>query len=140
VAECLLEENDTEGDIPDDAISITRAAAELAHDRNVAAIAVFTQTGRTARLMAKTRPNVPILAFTPEEQTYRQLPMLWGVIPYLVPYADTMEVMLEDVEQAMMSATPLQPGQQVVFISGFPVGAMRPPNMALLYTLGERKK
>jgi pyruvate kinase len=120
-------------------LSITRAARELAHDRNVAAIAVFTQTGRTAQLMSKARPGVPILAFTPVETTYRQMPMLWGVIPYLVPYADTLEAMLKDVEEAIVAATPLQPGQQVVLISGFPVGALRPPNIALLHTIGDLK-
>lgn len=121
----------------DDALSITRAARELAHDRNVAAIAVFTQTGRTANLMAKARPVAPILAFTPVETTYRQLPLLWGVTPYLVPYADTLEEMLKRVEETIISYTPLQQGQQVVLISGFPVGAMRPPNIALLHTIGE---
>ncbi|MFO7623108.1 MAG: pyruvate kinase [Anaerolineales bacterium] len=121
----------------DDALSITRAARELADDRNVAAIAVFTETGRTAQLMAKARPRAPILAFTPVERTFRQLPMLWGVIPILVPYADTLEAMLRDVEKAIVTATPIRPGQQVVLLSGFPVGAMRPPNMALLHTIGE---
>jgi len=121
----------------DDALSMTRAARELAHDRNVAAIAVFTQTGRTARLVSKSRPIVPILAFTPEKDTFRRMPMLWGVLPYLVPFQDTLEKMLSEVEQAIVTATPFQPGQQVVLISGFPVGAMRPPNIALLYTLGQ---
>ena len=121
----------------DDALSITRAARELAHDRNVAAIAVFTQTGRTAHLMAKARPSVPILAFTPVERTYRQLPLLWGVTPYLVPYSNTLEDMLDCVEDTIVSDTPIQRGQQVVLISGFPVGALRPPNIALLHTIGE---
>jgi pyruvate kinase len=124
----------------DDALSITRAARELADDRNVAAIAVFTETGRTAQLMAKARPRAPILAFTPVECTYRQLPMLWGVIPILVPYADTLEAMLRDVEKAIVTTTPLRPGQQVVLLSGFPIGALRPPNMALLHTIGELGK
>jgi pyruvate kinase len=121
----------------DDALSMTSAARELAHDRNVAAIAVFTETGRTAHLMAKARPAVPILAFTPEKKTFQQLPMYWGVIPYLVPFVDTLEDMLSSVEEAIVTATPLRKGQQVVLISGFPVGAMRPPNIALLYTIGE---
>ncbi|RPI24309.1 MAG: pyruvate kinase [Chloroflexota bacterium] len=122
----------------DDALSTTRAARELAHDRNVAAIAIFTQTGRTARLMSKARPGVPILAFTPEKSTYQQCAMLWGVIPYLVPYASTLEAMIKDIEEAIISETPLQPCQQVVLVSGFPVGALRPPNFAMLHTIGEK--
>lgn len=126
-----------EGD-RDDARALTLAARELAHDRDVSAIAVFTQTGRTATLMSKARPRVPILAFTPDEHTYRRLSMYWGVFPQQVPFANTVETMLAHVEAAMRSATLISEGQKVVLISGFPVGAMRPPNFALLHTVGER--
>ncbi|HZD56461.1 MAG TPA: pyruvate kinase [Anaerolineales bacterium] len=137
LGEAASEEIELKGTTHDDALSITRAARELADDRNVAAIAVFTQTGRTAQLMAKARPEAPILAFTPSNSTYRQLPLLWGVTPHLVPYADTLEAMLEVVEKTIVAETPIRPGQQVVLISGFPVGAMRPPNLAILHTIGE---
>jgi pyruvate kinase len=120
-----------------DPVSITRAARELANDRNVAAIVVFTQSGRTARLMSKTRPDVPILAFTPELRTYRQMSLYWGVTPLLVPYADTLEMMTKHVETAIATTTNLKKGQQVILISGFPVGAFRQPNLAMLHTLGE---
>lgn len=121
-----------------DNLSITRAARELASEENVVAIIVFTQSGRTARLMSKARPNVPIFAFTPEVTTYHQMGLFWGVTPLLVPYADTLETMIKHLETAIATATDLKPGQKVVLISGFPVGAMRQPNLALLYTLGNR--
>jgi len=120
-----------------DSISITNAAKELAKDRNVAAIVVFTQSGKTARLMSKARPFVPILAFTPELTTFHQMSLYWGVTPLLVPYADTLETMIKHVETAIATGTNLKPGQQVILISGFPVGAFRQPNLALLYTLGD---
>ena len=120
----------------DDAVSMARAARELAHDRNVDAIAVFTQSGRTAQLMSKTRPRVIILAFTPDKTTYHRLGILWGVVPHLIPMANTVEEMLSLVEKAMLTATPIHPGQQVVLVAGFPVGAMRLPNFALLHTVG----
>jgi pyruvate kinase len=119
----------------DDALSLSRAAKELAHDRNVTAIIVFTMSGRTANLMAKSRPRVPILAFTPIQRTYHRLNMLWGVKPFMVPYADSLEAMLESVEQTMLKTTDIRPGQQIVLISGFPVGALCPPNLALLHTV-----
>jgi len=120
-----------------DSVSITRAAKELATDRNVVAIVVFTQSGKTARLMSKARPDVPILAFTPEPLTFQQMGLYWGVNPLLVPYADTLETMIKHVETAIATATNLKRGQQVILISGFPVGAFRQPNLALLYTLGD---
>jgi len=119
-----------------DALSITRAARELAHDRDVSAIAVFTETGRTALFTSKARPRVPILAFTPERSTYQRMGLYWGVIPFLVPFATTVETMLAHVETAILASSNLEPGQQVVLVSGFPVGAMREPNFALLYTIG----
>lgn len=121
----------------DDAYFLTLAARELAQDRNVAAIAVFTQSGRTALLMSKTRPGVPILAFTPNLETYQRLSFYWGVYPHLVPHVDTIEDMLKEVEAAMIASTPILAGEQVVVICGFPVRNIRPTNLALLYTVGE---
>jgi pyruvate kinase len=120
---------------PEDAKSITRAARELAHDRNVAAVAVFTQTGKTALLMSKARPAVPILAFTPETRTFQRLGLYWGVLPFFVPYASTVEGMISHVEAALLSSTSIEPGEQVVVVTGFPVGAHIPPNFALLHTV-----
>lgn len=124
-----------ETDEHDDAVAIARAAKELAQDRDVEAIAVFTRTGRTAILMSKTRPCVPVLAFTPVEETYRRMALAWGVTPYRVPWADTMEEMIRHVETALKESSLVQPGGQVVVVSGFPVRDFRQPNMALLHTV-----
>lgn len=120
----------------DDTFFMTQAARELAHDRNVAAIAVFTKSGRTALLMSKARSGVPIQAFTPELSTYRRMNLYWGVQPHLVPHAETIDGMLNVVEAAMIASTPIQQGQQVIVLCGFPVHAIRPTNMALLHTVG----
>jgi pyruvate kinase len=126
----------TIGNNQDDAFAISIAARELACDRQVKAIAVFTQSGRSAALQSKARPEVPILAFTPNEITYRRLGMYWGVIPHLVPYSATLREMLIHVEEALLSSGELRTGQKVVLISGFPIGDMRATNLALLHTIG----
>ena len=127
---------DIEADDHDDAVALTRAARELAHDQDVAAVAVFTRMGRSAWLMAKSRPRVPVLAFTPEERTYRRLALVWGVQPYIVPFVDNVEEMFRCVETALRASGTVKPGQQVVLVCGFPIGEMRPPNMVLLHTVG----
>ncbi len=124
--------------LKDDALSITTAARSLAHDRNVTNIAVFTQSGKTALLMSKARPRVPIMAFTPSQETLALANIYWGVSPVLVPFANSLEEMVHSVDQALIARGHLIPGQQVVLITGFPIGAMRLPNLALLHTIGEK--
>jgi pyruvate kinase len=120
----------------DDAVALTRAARELAHDQDVAAVAVFTRMGRSALFMAKSRPCVPILAFTPEERTYRRLALAWGIQPHIVPFVNTVEEMFQCVEASLRESGMVKSGQQVVLVCGFPIGEMRPPNMVLLHTVG----
>ena len=119
----------------DDVITISHAARDMAQDKDVAAIVVFTRTGLSALWISKTKPNVPIFAFTPEAATYQWLGICWGLTPFRVPHADTLETMVTHVETALASETSLKSGDQVVVISGFPVGAFSSPNLALLYTL-----
>ncbi len=123
--------------LQDDSYSLARAAREIAHDTDVACIAVFTRGGHTARVMSMVRPNVPVLAFTPDRRTYQRLGLYWGITPFLVPFASTVESMIRTVEEAIIESSLMKVGQQVVLISGFPVGGNRPPNFVLLHTLGE---
>ncbi len=120
----------------DDTYYMAMAARELAHDRNVSAIAVFTLSGRTALLMAKNRPGVAILAFTPLPEIYQRMNLYWGVKPLLVPQANSIDTMLHEVEAALVASGSVREGEQVVLICGFPVGELRPTNLALLYTVG----
>jgi len=120
-----------------DAASMARAAQALANDKNVTAVACFTTRGRTAWLMSKIRPRVPIMAFTPDSKTYYTLSFLWGVRPQLVPFSNSLEEMIDHVDSELMHSDVVQMGDQVVIVCGFPVGAVRPPNMALLHTVGE---
>jgi pyruvate kinase len=119
-----------------DAASMARAASALAKDPEVRAVAVFTMQGRSAWLMSKARPEKHIMAFTPEPETFNQLAFLWGVEPHLVKYARTMDDMLSDVDAALLKSG-IEPGQQVALVCGYPIGEQRPPNMALLHTVGD---
>lgn len=120
-----------------DAASMARAAQALANDKNVSAVACFTTRGQTAWLMSKIRPRVPIMAFTPDTDTYHRLAFLWGVRPHRVEFVNSLEAMLDHVDAALMRSDVVHEGDQVVLVCGFPVGAIRPPNMALLHTVGE---
>ncbi len=121
----------------DDALATAQAARHLAHDREAQAIAVFTRSGRTAELVSSVRPKMPILAFTPEQSTYRRLALAWGVFPHLIPMATNVEEMLALVEAALVSTMGLVAGQQFVLVASLPIGAMGPANFSYLHTVGQ---
>jgi pyruvate kinase len=127
------------GEVRDHPTALAHAAAELAKDRKVSAIAVFTKGGRSARLMSKARPNAPILAFTPNPETYVRLSMLWGVLPSLVPAANSVEDMVGCVESALLKSGPVHPGEQVILVASLPMELEGPPNFILLHTLGQAR-
>jgi pyruvate kinase len=118
-----------------DAASMARAAQVLANDKNVTAVACFTAEGETASLISKIRPRVPIRAFTPNAETARRVTFMWGVRPQLVPFSHSLEEMIDHVDVALKRSQVVQAGDQVVLVCGFPVGALGPPNMALLHTV-----
>ena len=119
----------------DDVVTISRATKLMVEDQDVKAIIVFTLSGRSALWMSKAKPTVPIYAFTPRLTTHRWLGICRGVTPMRVPHADTLETMITHVETAVSAATDLCKGDQVVVVSGFPVGTFSAPNLALLYTI-----
>jgi pyruvate kinase len=121
----------------DDTVYMSMAVRELAHDRNVAAIAVFTMSGRTARFVSKTRPAVPILAFTPDLRTYNRLELCWGVTPFIIPQSTTFDEMLADVDNVLKASGIVKPGQQIVLTCGYPVATISPTNLVLLHRISE---
>lgn len=124
----------------DDAAATTQAARDLAHDRNAVAVGVFTRSGRTALLMSKARPMMPILGFTPEPRTYNRMALFWGVDPHLIPMADSVEDMIRQMEKALVQSGRVEVGDKVVLVASLPVGAMGPANMTYLHTIGEEIK
>jgi pyruvate kinase len=119
-----------------DSLSMAKAAYTLADALDVAAIAVFTQSGRTAILMSKMRPSCPIVAFTPHQNTFQRLHLIWGVVPFVIPFVDTVEKMVFEVENAVLSLDSFEKGQRIVLVSTFPIGSTGKPNFMLLHTMG----
>lgn len=95
----------------------TTAAVRMLH---APLVVVFTKSGFSARIVSSYRPAVPILALTDEARVCRQLSLVWGVIPRLVPTARGYDHM---VAMATRDATELRlafPGDRVVVTAGAP--------------------
>src|SRR6185503_431213 len=81
---------------------------------------VFTKSGFSARIVASQRPNVPILVLTDVPRTHRQLALIWGVIPELVPHAQTYDEMVRMALRAVTARGLAKPGEQVIVTAGVP--------------------
>jgi len=114
--------------------ALARAASRLARDLGAAAIAVFTRRGRTAQLMSKERPSVPVFAFTPSREVWRRLALWWGVEPLLRPWPATAREMRGLLDAALLEAG-LSPGDLVVVLRWAP-GAAGWDNFLHLHRLG----
>ena len=99
----------------------------------VAAIVVFTASGSTARLISRFRPPVPIYAFTPFEESARQLSMIYGVTPIVVPNVGSTDEMLIQMDQVLQRLGYIRPNDQIVFVSGQPIGEPGSTNMLKLH-------
>lgn len=112
---------------------IASAAFQASHTAGVAAIAVFTTTGETARLVSRFRPSVPIYAFTPSPEVARQLLFSYGVHPVFSGFLNSTDQMLAVVERTLLSRGLLGPGDGVVIVAGQPIGKSGATNLLKLH-------
>ena len=83
-------------------------------------VVVFTKSGFSARIVASYRPNVSILVLTDQERTCRQLALVWGVIPVLVPHCDNYDEMMHHARDVMVERELASPGDRIIVTAGVP--------------------
>lgn len=113
-----------------------RIAVEAAEQTKARLIACFTESGRTARLVAKYRPRAPILAFCSNEETRRRLTLHWGVRTDSLDVAGEVDVMVQRVEQRLLDGGMVREGDRLVIIFGAPVGERGHTNSVRLHVVG----
>lgn len=105
--------------IPD---AISHAACYTALDINAKAIICCTQSGYTARMVAKYRPRPMIIAVTPQETTYRRLALSWSTLPLKTVQTENTDDMIEKAISAAKEAGLVAAGDNVVITAGVPAG------------------
>lgn len=101
---------------------VSAAAVYAAEQLAVSRIVAFSQSGFTARLVARYRPHSPIMAFTPDEQVARQLQLVWGVRPFVAEFhVGSLEDIVQVVERQLLEARLVRPGERIIILMGHPV-------------------
>ncbi|MDF1513773.1 MAG: pyruvate kinase [Anaerolineae bacterium] len=117
--------------------AISQATVRLSGATHARAILTSTESGRTARMVARHRPKPPLLGVTPFETTARRMQMIWGVIPTVViPFFHTDE-MIETLVQAAVRQGYARVGSRVVLTAGIPLDVHGVTNMVKVHTVRE---
>lgn len=98
--------------------TICESVAHAAEDLEMRAIVVFTETGTTARLISKYRPNTEIFAFTSIEQVCHRLNLLWGVQPISCEHAPTTDDMVATAERVLREREAVRDGDVIGIAAG----------------------
>ena len=117
--------------------ALTRAAAEVGELLGARYLVAFTQSGDSARRLARLRSPIPLLAFTPVQAVRSQLALAWGVETFLVPFAKHTDDMVRQVDQALLSAGRARPGDLVVIVASSPPGVVGSTNAMRVHRVGD---
>ena len=112
------------------------AACLTARDVNAAAIVTVSESGTTARLLSKYRPQQPIIACVMREQVQRQLSLSWGITPLMMSLAHSTDELIEMSTALAKENGYLHNGALAVVTAGVPVGVSGTTNMIKIHMVG----
>ena len=115
--------------------AISDAAVRIADEVGALLIVTSTGSGYTARQVARERPHQTIVALTPDPRVERQLALVWGVLPVLVPEYEGADEMLRVATKALLAGGHAAPGELVVLCAGLPTGGGGKTNFIKVHRL-----
>jgi pyruvate kinase len=117
--------------------AIVKAAMDIGDALGAVALVAFTQTGDTARRLARHRSPIPVLAFTPTQSVRSQLSLTWGVETFLVTSVEHTDDMVRLVDAALIDIDRLHAGDPVVIVAGSPPGIPGSTNALRVHRIGD---
>ena len=109
--------------------AVSHATCLIALNMHAAAIVTVTKSGTTAKMISRFRPNMPIIACTPDASTYRQLSLSWGVTPVLIGEERITDVLFEHAVDASVDTGIISKGDLVVLTAGVPLSISGTTNL-----------
>jgi len=118
--------------------TICEATAHAADDLDLRAIALFTESGQTARQLSKYHPAVPIFALSPVDVTINRVNLLWGTTPIRCPKVNTTEALVDTAEQLLEQYGFVRPREVIAIVAGTRTKSGS-TNFLRLHVMGEQK-
>ena len=121
-----------DGDVLD---VLTHAAGPIARSIGASVIALATESGRTAREVARCRPRQPIAAATTSELTWHQLALDWAIVPLRIDAPSSVEAMWVSVIDAVTTAELAARGDVVVLAGRAELPTEGPTSSVLVHRI-----
>ena len=115
---------------------LSYAARDIGERLDAKALVAFTFSGDTVRRLARLHTPLPLLAFTPLEETRNQLALTWGVKTFVTPSVENTDQMVEQVDQGLLKIPGYQKGDTVVIVAGSPPNTSGSTNLIRVHRLG----
>jgi pyruvate kinase len=116
---------------------VTKAAEEVAQRVDAKYIVAFTQSGDSARRLARLRSAIPVLAFTPESRCRSQLSLTWGVEAFQTVTVEHTDEMVRQVDEELLRIGRVKEGDLVVIVAGSPPGIPGSTNALRIHRMGD---
>lgn len=123
--------------LPRVATAVAHGANLLARDLDARLVAVWTQTGNTARLLSKCRLPVPVVGLSQDEHVCRRMALYYGVQAAQLERNDEVLAMLADVDAMILERGLAQRGEMVVVIAGTRLQQVGSTNALLIHLVGD---
>jgi len=126
--------------VPQEKLKIAETVAELvchaSRELHMKLIVVFTHSGFTARLISRYRPQVPIIALTPEAETRRRMALIWGVLPLESRDQHRIDTLAEMTEKKLLQERLVRKGDVIGIVAGTPMGVRGTTNFMKFHVIG----
>lgn len=116
--------------------AIGRAAAEAVENLGIKTIVAATESGYTAKMISKYRPDADILAVTFDDRTRRGLMVNWGVYPVVAEKPATTDEMFKLATEEAKKAGLAKEGDLILIVAGVPVGEKGTTNIMKIQLVG----
>jgi len=118
--------------------AVGSAVAQLAKRMDVHLVVVYSQTGATARVFAKQRLSVPVIALSSDVRALRKMSLMFGIKPLLMDPPRSMDELVDRVDHLVREKKLAAEGQRVVIIGGAAFGTPGTRNAIVLHTVGQQ--
>ena len=117
--------------------AITKAAKDVGEIVGAKFLVAFTQSGDSARRMARLSSSIPVLAMTPEVGTYNRMALTWGVESMLAPVVNHTDEMVKQVDAILLNSGRALAGDTIMIVAGAPPGIPGSTNAMRVHRIGD---